>query len=165
MTRSGGSATKRVAILGSSGGNLHSHGGHDPAGLLADIARQLEAAGITLAAVQFVAAESSMDHASDDTAAALWTLGSGTPERAITGTLAEVNEAARAHDERVAELVRSGEVDGLVLVSADPDDTNSPAVAAAAERGAPAAGTPRETEGIRLHEREDRPHSRAGRQI
>ncbi|GAA4618638.1 PTS sugar transporter [Saccharopolyspora hordei] len=141
MTRSGGSATKRVAILGSSGGNLHSHGGHDPAGLLADIARQLEAAGITLAAVQFVAAESSMDHASDDTAAALWTLGSGTPERAITGTLAEVNEAARAHDERVAELVRSGEVDGLVLVSADPDDTNSRAVAAAAERGAPAAGT------------------------
>lgn len=141
LTRSGGSAAKRVAIIGSSGGNLHSHGGHDPAGLLADVARQLAAADIELAAVQFVAAETSMDHASDDTAAALWTLEAGVPTRSAQGSLAEINAAAREHDERLAELLRAGEVDGLILVSADPADTNSKTVAAAAATGAPASGT------------------------
>ncbi|MFI0465949.1 hypothetical protein ACH347_17895 [Saccharopolyspora sp. 5N102] len=141
MAQSTGDGPKRVAIIGSSGGNLHSHGGDDPARLLADIARQLDAAGIELAAVQFVAAQSSMDHASDDTAATLWTLEPGGPAPALQGSLGEVNEAAAGHDERLAQSLRSGEIDGLILVSADPSGANGQAVAAAAEVRAPASGT------------------------
>ena len=50
------SGTRSVAIIGSSGGNLRSQGGDDPAGLLSEIIRQLSTAGLTVAAVQFVAA-------------------------------------------------------------------------------------------------------------
>ena len=51
-------ATPSIAVLGSSGGNLRSHGGDDPARLLGDVRRQIEAAGWELGAVQFVAADS-----------------------------------------------------------------------------------------------------------
>ena len=48
-------SAKAVAVLGSSGGNLRSHGGDDPVRLLRDVRRQLDAAGFALAEVQFVA--------------------------------------------------------------------------------------------------------------
>ena len=69
------SGTRSVAIIGSSGGNLRSQGGDDPAGLLSEIIRQLSTAGLTVAAVQFVAAASSMESAAGSTPAALWVLG------------------------------------------------------------------------------------------
>ncbi|WP_433869457.1 hypothetical protein [Saccharopolyspora sp. CA-218241] len=132
---------KRVAVLGSSGGNLHSHGGDDPAALLGDIRRQLAAAGVELAAIQFVAAEGSMDGIAEDAPAALWALRDGAPAVVERGPLAAVNAAARERDGQLAEAVRTGEVDGIVLVSADPDDINHLTVRAAADAGLPAGGT------------------------
>ena len=51
---------KAAAILGSSGGNLYNLGGKDPESLLGEMVRQIKAAGIQLAAIQFIAAEASM---------------------------------------------------------------------------------------------------------
>lgn len=137
--------TRRIAVLGSSGGNLRSHGGNDPAKLLGDIRKQVEAAGFTLAEIQFVAAESSMDNVSERTEASLWTLVGDAPVTNIApiaaGSLAEMNELARERDELLAAQIAAGEVDALILVSADPSDTNSKAVVAAVAAGLPAAGT------------------------
>ena len=132
---------RKVAVIGSSGGNLHSQGGDAPATLLAEVLKQLAAAGIGVGAIQFVAAEASMDAVKDETTASLWTLDAdGKPAQTVTGTLAEVNQAARELDVQLAG--RAGEdIDGLVLISADPRDTNLQLVTAAAAAGLPAVGT------------------------
>ena len=136
------SGTRSVAIIGSSGGNLRSQGGDDPAGLLSEIIRQLSTAGLTVAAVQFVAAASSMESAAGSTPAALWVLDEQLrPEVAMDGTLEQINAAARQADAALAAQVAAGEIDGLVLVSCDPGDTNSKAITAAAAAGLPAVGT------------------------
>ena len=109
----------RVAVVGSSGGNLRSHGGDDPSALLDEVRRQLDAAGVELAAVQFVAAAGSMDTARDQTSAALWQLVSGVPAPTHEGDLATVNDAARSADRDLAAAVRAGDLHGLVLVSND----------------------------------------------
>ena len=44
---------KRVAVIGSSGGNLYNLGGKDPFALLEAIKIQLDAAGIEMAAAEF----------------------------------------------------------------------------------------------------------------
>ncbi|WP_167133432.1 PTS sugar transporter [Paramicrobacterium chengjingii] len=133
--------TRSIALLGSSGGNLRSHGGDDPDRLLHDVVRQADAAGFSIAAAQFVAADSSMDQASCDTPAALWSLVDGTPTVIVRGTLSEVNTAAREMDAAIANQVSAGEIDGLIVMSADPDDTNERTMVAAAAAEIPAAGT------------------------
>ncbi|PFG30105.1 PTS sugar transporter [Paramicrobacterium agarici] len=132
---------RTIALLGSSGGNLRSHGGDDPDRLLRDVVRQADAAGFSIAAAQFVAAESSMEQASCDTPASLWSLVDGTPTVVMRGTLSEVNTAAREMDAAIANQVVAGEIDGLILMSADPDDTNERTMVAAAASEIPAAGT------------------------
>lgn len=82
-----------------------------------------------------------MDSAGECTPAQLWELSEGRPVPTVSGTLAAVNEAARTRDSILAERVEIGQVDALVLVSADPTGTNSATVTAAAAAGIPAAGT------------------------
>lgn len=132
---------RRIVLLGSSGGNLRSHGGDDVARLIADVHRQVRAAGFELAHVQVVAAQASMHSAGDDTPAQLWSLTDGQVAVTASGTLAEVNRAAGALDTEIAEQVRTGAVDGLILMSADPSGVNAAAVRAGAEQGLPATGT------------------------
>ncbi|MBN8881162.1 MAG: hypothetical protein J0H73_02475 [Salana multivorans] len=134
-------ASRRVAVLGSSGGNLRSHGGNDPEKLIGDVRRQLDAAGIELSDVQFVSAQASMDNVSDSTPAELWQLVDGRLAVTASGDLATVNEAARRADTALAARILAGEVDGLVLMSAYPTGTNAAAIQAAADRSLPAAGT------------------------
>ena len=45
---------KRLAVLGSSGGNLYNQGGSDPQGMMKEIFNQANSAGIELAYIQFV---------------------------------------------------------------------------------------------------------------
>lgn len=131
----------RIVILGSSGGNLRSHGGNDPAQLIDDVVRQLDAAGFVLDEVQFVSAASSMDGVSRTTSAELWGYDDDGPYVIEEGTLAEINVLARENDERLAARIRDGGIDGLIVMSHDPEDTNSRAIHAAAAAGIPAAGT------------------------
>lgn len=131
----------RIAILGSSGGNLRSHGGSDPALLINDVVRQLDAAGFVLEEVQFVSAASSMDGVSQTASAELWGYGENGPYVLEKGTLADINVLARENDERLAAKIRDGGIDGLIVMSHDPKDTNSRTIEAAATAGIPAAGT------------------------
>lgn len=133
--------TKKVAILGSSGGNLYNLGGKDPASLLGEMVRQIKGAGMELTAIQFIGAEASMDTAKPDTKAALWTWNGEEPKVVFRGTLEEVNREAVLEDERIAGLIDEDKVDGLILASCDPKGANRAAMEAAADKKLAATGT------------------------
>ena len=65
---------KRLAVLGSSGGNLYNQGGSDPQGMMKEIFNQANSAGIELAYIQFVGTSGSMDGISMSAKARLYTL-------------------------------------------------------------------------------------------
>ena len=133
---------KRVVLLGSSGGNLHRLGGADPAQLLQCVHKELVEAGIELTAACFVCADASLDAVVSETdTGSLWQLRDGVPQPVETGRLTDINARAQHEDAAIAELITSGEVDGVILVSADPHGTNSASVAAAAARRLPAVGS------------------------
>jgi hypothetical protein len=126
---------KRVAIVGSSGGNLYGIGGSEPRRLVDEIVVQCEAAGVEVSHLQFVAADGSMDRIEgDNVTARLLTLRNGVVVDAASGTVNEVNGMAAEIDREIAAAVEAGEVDGVILVSADPKGVNSATVAAAAAR-------------------------------
>jgi fructose-specific phosphotransferase system IIC component len=136
-----GDGMKRAAIIGSSGGNLFNLGGKNPGALLGELKKQLEAAGIEVSYVQFIAASQSMDGIREDAPASLWSVEGGVPVESERKTLKEINEKARALDKTIAGAIDKKELDALVLVSADPEGVNKLAVAAAAREKIPAAGT------------------------
>ncbi|HQE06420.1 MAG: hypothetical protein WBI77_09155 [Tepidanaerobacteraceae bacterium] len=109
--------------------------------MLEAIKLQLYAAGIELAAVQFVAANVSMDQAKSYTPARLIILEKGELKVIFEGKLEEANKKAEEFDIVLAEQIEKGEIDGLILVSADPKRTNSKAVKAGADKNLPAVGT------------------------
>jgi fructose-specific phosphotransferase system IIC component len=116
--------SKKIAILGSSGGNLYSLGGKDPQNLIGEIVNQINSAGMEIGAVQFIAAEASMDFVKPTTKANLWTWSNGKLQISESGTLEEINKIASIEDKRIAELINNGEIDGLIFVSSDPEGTN-----------------------------------------
>jgi len=133
--------TKKIAILGSSGGNLYTLGGKDPKSLLSEAVKQIKAAGIEVGAIQFIAAEASMDFVKSTTNAHLWTWNGSEFEVVFDGTLEEVNAFALEEDKKIAQLIAAGKIDGLILFSADPEKTNQQAVEAAVKAKLVATGT------------------------
>lgn len=133
---------KHIAIIGSSGGNLYNLGGKKPAKLLEEIRVQANSAGMKLHAVQFVGAEESMDSAKQDTKASLWQLDeSGTFTQSERANLSVVNEEARLLDQKIADLIEEEQIDGLIVMSGDPNDTNQHVIRAAAKKQVPVVGT------------------------
>ncbi|MDD3339554.1 MAG: PTS sugar transporter [Lachnospiraceae bacterium] len=132
---------KRIAIVGSSGGNLFRQGGNDPDTMMKEIFTQAKSAGIEVAYIQFVGTNASMDHISDTAPAKLYTLDGGGIKASEEGTLAEVNAKAVSYDEELAKMIADHQVDGMVLMSADPKGANVKAITAAAETGIPIVGT------------------------
>lgn len=134
---------KKIAIIGSSGGNLYNLGGALPEKLLAEIYAQCQAAGIEVAAVQFIAAQASMDSVKPTTPAALYCLEGHDkmPRRTFEGTLAGVNAAVKDIDEQIARQITQGNIDGLVVMSADPLASNQAVFNAAVEKQLPIVGT------------------------
>ncbi len=132
---------KRIAYLGSSGGNLYKQGGNDFSGMMKEILAQTKAADMEVTFVQYVMASGSLDTVGEDSKAWLYS-GTGQDVQVVfEGTLKEVNEKAKEVDASLAEKIRGGEIDGLMFVSADPEGANAQAVAAAAETKIPMAGT------------------------
>jgi hypothetical protein len=131
---------KRVALVGSSGGNLYQLGGANPAELISQVRTQLTAAGIDLAAVVFVGAARSLDR-QDVTDATLWELAGDEPHARLHGAMEEINALALEGDEAVAEQIAQGTIDGLIFVSADPQRINAASTRAAAAKGIPATGS------------------------
>lgn len=136
-------SNKRVAILGSSGGNLYSLGGSDPVKLLGEIHAQCDRAEMDVAWIQFIGAKASMDKIKETTPADLYTWDSATQavQVVFSGTLKEVNEQAVKVDQEVAQAIDDGDIDGIILMSADPDGTNKEAIAAAIRKEVPIVGT------------------------
>ena len=134
---------QRIAILGSSGGNLFYLGGKDPGKLLDELLLQIEAAGMVCGSLQFIAAKASMDNIKEDTLAELYSWDEQAKKPAVTaaGTIAQVNEAASQLDKEIASKIASEEIDAVIFMSADPNGANKQAVAAAAEKRLPATGT------------------------
>ncbi|CFQ42923.1 putative phosphotransferase system protein [Yersinia frederiksenii] len=135
---------KNVAILGSSGGNLFNLGGAYPERLLQEIYTQLHSAGLAVSAVQFIAAEESMDVAKPTTTAAVYSITAeddDKPRISFQGKLSEVNDAVKSSDAAIAAQIRAGDIDGIIIMSADPDRSNKEAILAAIEKKIPIVGT------------------------
>jgi fructose-specific phosphotransferase system IIC component len=134
---------KRIAILGSSGGNLYNIGGNSPRALIGEVATQAQSVGIEIGAVQFIAAKASMDQAKAITAASHFSWSDDLHELILIreGTLEEVNAGALDADRHIADEIRNGRIDALVLVSCDPEGANKQAIDAAIEKKLPIAGT------------------------
>lgn len=133
---------KRLAILGSSGGNLYNQGGNDPKKMMSEIFTQADSAGIEVAYIQFVGTSTTMDNISMDAKARLWTLaGKDNLVCSEEATLKEINEMADKNDQELAQLIRAGKIDGIMLLSCDPKGINHKALTAAAQCQIPCAGT------------------------
>lgn len=132
---------KKIAFIGSSGGNLYKQGGNNPSGMIKEILLQTDAADMEITFVQYVLASGSLDTVGEDSAAVLYTWNGNELQEEFTGSLKEVNEKAKETDAGLAELIARGEIDGIMFVSADPDGANKQAVGAAARAGVPMAGT------------------------
>ena len=133
--------SKRIAVIGSSGGNLYNQGGSDPNAMMKEIFTQAQSAGIEVAFIQFIGAQATMDNISMDAKARLYTLEGGQLTAGPQASLKEINQQAEQLDEQLAGLIDEGGIDGLVLMSSDPKGVNAKAVAAAARKQIPAVGT------------------------
>lgn len=132
---------KKVALIGSSGGNLYNLGGKDPNKLISETQIQAEAAGMELSEVVFTGADSSMDNINKKTQAKLYSISEGTIISTPSDLLTNINDIAVERDRKLAEKIRNGEVDGVIYVSADPTNINESSVKAVSELGIPVAGT------------------------
>lgn len=132
---------KKIAFIGSSGGNLFKQGGSDIHGMMKEILLQTGAAQMQVAAVQYILASSSLDTAGPDSPARLFTWKDGELHLEKEGTLSQINEAALEVDARIAQMVREGQIDGVMFVSAEPEKVNHLTFQAAIEAELPLAGT------------------------
>jgi fructose-specific phosphotransferase system IIC component len=132
---------KKVAIIGSSGGNLFNLGGDKPVELLEKIINQAEVANITVEEIQFIGASSSMDRVKDSTQSSLYILEDEIIKKEFSGKLKDVNDEAKEKDKKISEKIKNGKIQGLILVSADPENTNKKAIEAAQSEGIPVVGT------------------------
>lgn len=133
----------RIAIVGSSGGNLYNLGGKDPEKLMGEIVTQSKSAGIEIGMVQFIAATESMDMANERTKASLyrWDANELRISKIYEGPLKDTNQAATAIDAEIASQIQLGQIDGVIVMSGDPNQANKLAILAATEKGIPIVGT------------------------
>lgn len=142
LKQKGGHHMKRIAIIGSSGGNLYMQGGNDPQALLKEIFTQAGSAGIEVGFVEFIGASRTMDNIPKDAPARIFYLGEdGAVVCGEQKPLSDVNVDAQALDQQLAQKITAGEIDGLVMMSCDPNGVNHAALTAAAAAKIPCVGT------------------------
>jgi len=133
---------KSIAIIGSSGGNLYNLGGKNPQKLLDEIEVQCKTAGLQIEAIQFIAAEVSMDQVKESSEASLYSLNEdGQISRSTTDSLDQINEEAKKTDQQLSKLILEKKIDGLIMMSADADGVNQNVVKAAVDMNIPIVGT------------------------
>ncbi len=133
---------KRIAIIGSSGGNLYMQGGNNPQALLKEIFTQAASAGIEVGFVEFIGASRSMDGISLEAPARLYTLSpDGSVGESETKKLSEINNDAKEVDQALAQKIAAGDIDGIVMMSCDPNGINELSIKAASEKRLPCVGT------------------------
>ena len=134
---------KRIAILGSSGGNLYNLGGKEPLKLLGEIEAQIKVASMEIVAIQFIGAKASMDNINKDTKARLYTWDDLDKKIIFTDEeyLDKINEISEKVDIEIADRIENEEIDGLILMSSDPKRANKHSIKAAADKKIPIVGT------------------------
>lgn len=132
---------KKLALVGSSGGNLYNLGGKDPNKLISEMQIQAEAAGMSLEEVLFIGANTSMDNVNKNTEAKLYGVSNGQIIGSSSDLITKINETAIEKDRELADKIRSGNIDGVIFVSADPTNVNKASVQAASEMKIPVMGS------------------------
>ena len=133
---------KRIAIIGSSGGNLYTQGGNNPAVLLKEILTQIRSAGIEAGWIEFIGASSSMDNINENAKARLYMLDAdGMITAGPESTLREINDQAKLKDEKLAKMILDDEIDGVMMMSCDPNGVNIESIKAMAGKKIPVVGT------------------------
>lgn len=129
-----GKDIKRVAIVGSSGGNLYAQGGDDPYTMMDEMFAQGSGVDIEISFIQFIGASGSMDTISMDAKANLYFLEQGHLCESETKTLKEINQMAAQMDAKLASQIEQGQIDALILLSCDPKGVNHQALMMAAKK-------------------------------
>ncbi|MFT8362192.1 MAG: hypothetical protein ABF608_03365 [Sporolactobacillus sp.] len=133
---------KKLALIGSSGGNFYRLGGNAPEEMLRTLLRTMAVADFEWQDALFVAADRSFDQkTNDDARASLYILEEGHLKHIGQGTIQDINQRAAQYDVEIAERIDAGDIDGLVAISSDPQGINKHAVAAAARKAIPIVGT------------------------
>ena len=91
---------KKIAVIGSSGGHLYVLGGNNPQTLLEEIVNQAKAAGLEISHIVFVAANSSLDHVTDQTKGTLWKQSASGPIPAAEGKLIRGQRTGESRQQR-----------------------------------------------------------------
>ena len=131
---------KKIAFIGSSGGNLYKQGGNNLPAMMKEICGQTTAADMEITFVQYVLASGSLDNVGPDSPATLYTWNGTEVQAVFQGTLTEVNVEAAKVDAKLAKKIDDGEIDGVMFVSASPDGANRQAMEACARTKIPMAG-------------------------
>jgi hypothetical protein len=132
---------KKIALVGSSGGNLFNQGGHEPQVMFSELQIQASSVDIDVRAVSYVSADRSMDGSTKGMRAELYCLRDGELSKVGDGPLESVNNDALSEDQAVADEIRAGNIDGLIVLSGDPGHANHASINAAALMGIPVVGT------------------------
>ena len=132
---------KKIAFIGSSGGNLYKQGGNNLPAMMKEICGQTTAADMEIIFVQYVLASGSLDNVGPDSSATLYTWNGTEVQAVFQGTLTEVNVEAAKVDAELAKKIDDGEIDGVMFVSASPDGADRQAMEACARTKIPMAGT------------------------
>ena len=119
---------KKIAFIGSSGGNLYKQGGNNLPAMMKEICGQTKAADMEITFVP-------------DSPATLYTWNGTEVQAVFQGTLTEVNVEVEKVDAKLAKKIDDGEIDGVMFVSASPDGVNRQAMEACARTKIPMAGT------------------------
>ena len=138
-------SSRRIALVGSSGGStLRGAIGSEVEAVKTQLAQLSPQLTVTLDAICFVETACPLDHANDDTTPAkLYTAHSGLAVCTTDATLRLVNMSARQQDASLARTVSAGQIDAIVLISADfgEDGVNAATLRAAVASGTPLLGT------------------------
>ena len=135
-----GRSTLSVALIGSSGGGSATLTSQAILENLQKEFESIEGATVNLVSWILCRSESGFDFATNETPTSL--LASTTCRNDIVdGNLNEINRMAQLEDAQLAGLIRSGRIDALVSISADPEGVNKASTSAAIAKQIPIVGT------------------------
>lgn len=132
---------KRLALIGSSGGNFYRLGGSDPEQMLTDLIQSFQSTDFELANLLFVAADQSLDKKQEAVTATLYIYENNQLKKVGQGSLHAINQQAARYDSELAAQIEQSAVDGLITISSDPLGINARSVDAAIRAELPIAGT------------------------
>jgi hypothetical protein len=145
----------KIALIGSSGGGSATiSSGEDVVGSIQRNVNLITSPGVmkseksialvSITEVALVQCQHGLDFSTtqEDDCATLWVMKDGGSLVTIhVGTLASVNTLLRSEDLRIASLILLDEIDAIVSISSDPEDTNKLTIAAAIQMNIPILGT------------------------